>query len=226
MVENMKKFILLSLLATLCMAKNPDLYAVLGDVVYNNTAKIQRLKAIDEYSVLNSVIDDYLHDVEKTKEIGFKIDSDDKTLSKKEYLNNIRKLSKRNDFFIREVYKTYRKALADENSWVFHQMINSGLMNLHKHRDDIIEYYMTHSDVMETKGAIEQCFSENEKLKIEQKARMIKLGLSQNNARRSRIQRLRRNDKLKQEAIKKSLEDEVAHEKTKIRQEQVEKLSQ
>jgi hypothetical protein len=78
---------------------------------------------------------------------------------------------------------------------------------------------------MDTKGVIKQYLDEDEKLKAQQKMSKVKVGLTREQILNAKIKRLRENDKLRQEAIKKSLEAEVAHEKVKIREEQVKELS-
>ncbi len=225
MVLNMKKLFILFLLATLLLAKNPNVYAALGDVIYDNAIKIEKLKSIAEYSSSSNIIDRYISSVNKLKEEGFKIEAGDKTLDNRKYLNKLRELSKTNDFFVRQVYKTYKMALKNEDSWLLSQMINSGLMDTEKYKEEIVEYYMTHSDVMDTKGIIQKYLDEDEKLRAQQKLSKIKVGLSREEMLNAKIRRLRENDKLKQEAIKKSLEEEVAHEKVKIREEQIKELS-
>jgi len=221
----MKKIIILFSLAVSLMAKNPNVYAALGDVVYDNAPKIEKLKTIVEYTPSRNVVERYLDSVKKTKELGFKIESGNKSIDNKKYLNKLRELSKTNDFFIRQVYKTYKIALKNEDSWLLSQMINSGLMDTEKYKDEIVEYYMTHSDIMDTEGIIQKYLDEDKKLRAQQKLSKIKVGLSREEMLNAKIKRLRENDKLKQEAIKKSLEAEVAHEKVKIREEQVKELS-
>jgi uncharacterized membrane protein YheB (UPF0754 family) len=224
MVLIMNKFVILSLLATFLLAKNPNVYAALGDVIYDNAIKIEKIRTIVEDDISAAMIDKYLADVKKAKDDGFKIEAG-KIIDKKAYLNKLRELSKTNDFFVRYVYKRYKKALKEDDSWLFSQMVNSGLMDTKKYKDEIVEYYMTHSDVMDTKGIIKKYLDEYEQLKAQQKVSKVKVTLTKEEIQRARIERLRRNDKLKQEAIKKSLEEEVAQEKSKIREEQIKELS-
>lgn len=51
----MRKFFLYFLfLATLVFAQNPIAFAALGDVIYDNVDKIEKLKTIDEYKIYNT----------------------------------------------------------------------------------------------------------------------------------------------------------------------------
>jgi len=221
----MKNIILLFAFCAFLFAKNPNIYAVLGDVIYDNAVKIEKLKTVSEYVESLDMLNKYLEDVNKTKEMGFKVQSGDKSVNTKEYLNKLRELSKTNDFFVRQVYKTYKTALETEDSWLLTQMINSGLMDTDKYKDEIVKYYMTHSDVMDTEGVIQKYLDEDEKLRKQQEALREKSALSKEEMQRARIKRLRENDKLKQEAVQKSLEQEVSKEKTKIRENQLKELS-
>ena len=219
----MKKIIILFIFSILLFAKNPDVYAALGDVIYDNAPKIEKLKTITEYVSSPKEIDKYISDVEKTKKIGYKIESGDESIDKKSYLKSLRKLSKTNDYFVRHVYKVYKNALESEDSWLLSQMINSGLMDTKKYKKEIIEYYKTHSDIMDTSGVIQKYLDEDAKLRVKKNK---PVGLTKEQMLKAKIKRLREKDRLKQEAIQKSLEEQVAKEKVKIRQEQVEELSQ
>jgi len=225
MVLNMKLIIFLSVLVTFLMANNPAVYATLGDVIYDNAVKIEKLRTIDEYSPSSIMIDKYLLDVKKTKELGFKLESGDKTTDAKGYLIRLRQLSKINDLFVRRVYKLYKESLKNEDSWLLSKMINSGLMDTQKYKDEILDYYFKHSDMMDSTGIIDKFLQEKKKSKELKEVSKKKIGLSKEEIQKARIQRLRRNDRLKQEAMQKSLEAQVAHEKHQIRQEQLRELS-
>ncbi len=221
----MKLIIFLSVLVTFLMANNPAVYATLGDVIYDNAVKIEKLRTIDEYSPSSIMIDKYLLDVKKTKELGFKLESGDKTTDAKGYLIRLRQLSKINDLFVRRVYKLYKESLKNEDSWLLSKMINSGLMDTQKYKDEILDYYFKHSDMMDSTGIIDKFLQEKKKSKELKEVSKKKIGLSKEEIQKARIQRLRRNDRLKQEAMQKSLEAQVAHEKHQIRQEQLRELS-
>ena len=126
MVQNMKKIVILSLLATLLLAQAPQIYSALGDVIYGNVDKIKKLKNMYEYNSLNDKIEDYVVRVYAVKKTGLAIEAGDKTLDKTLYLEKLRRLSKTNDFFVREVYKSFRLSIAKEDSWFLSQIINSG----------------------------------------------------------------------------------------------------
>ncbi|MEA3330356.1 MAG: hypothetical protein U9Q29_01530 [Campylobacterota bacterium] len=221
----MKKIVILSLLATLLLAQNPNVYSVLGDVIYDNVGKIEKLKGMYEYNSMDDKIEEYIAKVRLTKKMGLAIEAGDKSLDKNLYLQKLRKLSKTNDFFVREIYKSFRLSIAKEDSWFLSQIINSGLLDTDKYKSDIIEYYMAHCDVMDSQGVIQVYLDEDTKLKaLEEKKRTSSKVVTKEMLQKAKIKRLRENDKLKQEAIKKSLEKEVADKKVKIREEQIKEL--
>jgi len=221
----MKKILFLSLLATVLLAKNPNVYSALGDVLYNNADKISNLSNLKSYSLKAYEIDKYLQDLNSTKEMGFKIEKKDKTQDPRLYLKKLRKLSKQNDAYTRSVYKTYKEAIKNENSSVVSDMINTGLLDTRSLRDEIMQYYYNHQDEMSSDGVVGEFLDEDAKLKEQQKAMRKYRGLTKEQLLQQKIRRLREQDKKKQEAIQKTLEEEVAKEKVKIRQEQVEELS-
>jgi len=221
----MKKLIILFFISIQLFATNPVVYSALGDVIYDNAVKIKKLRDVSQYSNPIGELDDYVLDVEKTKEIGFAIESGDKTIDKKVYLQKLRKLSKTNDFYVRKAYKLYRNAMSNEDNLLLLKMINSGLIDTQRYKETILEYYFKHIDMMSAEGVIQKYLNEDEKLRQQQK-RLLKRkkGLSKEQIQKAKIERLRRNDKLKQEAIQKSIEQEIANEKIKIRQEQLKEL--
>jgi len=220
----MKRLFILLFFSSLLFAETPAVYAPLGDVVYNNIEKIEKLKNIDGYAKSDK-IDEYVTMVNKAKEDGFAIELGKKNIGKKAYLNKLRKLAKTNDFYIREVYRTYKNAIIVEDSYLVSKMINSGLMDTDKFKDEIINYYFKHMDTMKTDGVVQRYLDEDAKLREKQKkSPKIRRGPTKEELQKAKIERLRKKDKLKQEAIKKSLEEEVIQEKLKIREEQLKEL--
>jgi hypothetical protein len=115
----MNKILIITFLVTLLNASYPKLYSALGDIIYDNVDKIEKLQNIKEYDVYKKEISDYVAEVQKTKEKGFEIISSDNKEDKKAYLTTLRKLSKQNDFFIRSVQSNYRKSIENEDSQLF-----------------------------------------------------------------------------------------------------------
>lgn len=214
----MKKLVLLSLLATLALAQNPRVYSALGDIIYDNISKIEKLKQTAEFSVLESKIDKYIEDVQNTKKDGFSIESNDKNINKGEYLSKLRELSKSNDFFVREVKNYFVESIKTQDNRLFIATVNSGLIDTKAHKQEIVNYYLKHSGDIDASGVIQGFLNENVAIKKRTKKR--KTHIEVNN-----IKRIRQRDKRLEEAVRKSLEDELIQKKKVIRADQERELS-
>ncbi|MFT5836252.1 MAG: DNA-binding transcriptional regulator YiaG [Sulfurimonas sp.] len=220
----MIKLLLLSLLSTLLIAQNPKVYSALGDVIYNNVQNIEKLKNINFFSEFEEKIDSYVKDVYKAKDIGYAIQSGNEKVDKKQYLQTIRELSKINDFFYRLIIKSYKFSIIDQNNLFFSKIINSGMIDTKKNKDEILEYYFAHSYDMNSSGVIQKYLDEDEKLKQKQTVSK-KQTLSKKQIQDAKIKRIREKDKAKQESIQKTLEDELIKKKRDIRKEQIDELT-
>lgn len=218
----MKIFLLLFLFVTFLQAKNPMIYASLGDVIYDKVSYIENLKHLNEYALMNEKIESYVQEVRELKEYGFRIENGDETASSKVYLEKLRELAKTNDYFIRSAKMSYENALDNENSALFSVMINSGLIDTESKKAEIKEYYYAHSDEMNTTGVVQTFLDEDARLLVKDKPKTK----TKKELEAEKIQRIREKDKEKKEAIKRSLEEEVSRKKAQILQEQVRELAQ
>ncbi len=217
----MKKLVLLSLLATLALAQNPRVYSALGDVIYDNVSKIEKLKQIAEFSILESKIDEYVEDVRNAKKDGFSIESKDKNINKGEYLGKLRELSKSNDFFVIEVKNYFVESIKTQDNRLFTAIINSGLIDTKAHKQEIVNYYLKHSSDLDASEVIQGFLDEDVAIKKRTKtSKEIKKHIEASN-----IKRIRQRDKRLEEAVKKSLEDELIQKKKVIRENQERELS-
>ncbi|MCK9492703.1 MAG: hypothetical protein M0Q24_11535 [Sulfurimonas sp.] len=216
----MIKTLLLLLLATLLCA-NPKIYSALGDVIYDNVQMIEELKKISEFREYESKIDEYVKRVYTAKEMGFSIEIGTQEIDKKEYLKTLRELSKINDMFFRQAQGMYTNSIEQKNTLLWSNIINSGLIDIQKYKDEILEFYFAHSEDIEEEGVIQKFLDEDEKLK-EKNTKKKNTLLIKKERQEDKIKRIREKDKLKQEAIQKTLEDELIKKKTEIRNKQVE----
>ena len=220
----MKKTIILFLFATLLMAENPKVYSALGDVIYDNVGKIEKLQTIDSYKMYDEKIEKYARDVAQVKIIGFSLDSGDKSVDKMSYLKNLRVLSKENDFFIRNSKAAFNTSIKEENSKLFSEIINTGLIDTDKYKDEIINYYMFHAEDINSSGVIQAYLDEDEALRKQRLANMKKYK-SKAQREAEKIKRIRDKDRQKQAEIEKSLQEEVDRKKIEIRANQKKELS-
>ena len=219
----MKKLLILFLFTTFLWGQNPQAYAALGDVIYDNAKGIKKLQSINSFSVLKPKIEKYLLDVSETKKYGFALDNNKDATTKKEYLNKLRELSKTNDFFVRSARSTYRSALQNNDSQLFSKLLNTGLIDIKSNLTQIKTYYEQHSDEINATQYVKNFFDEDEKLKQEA-LKSKKPHITKEQLEELRIKRIRENDRAKREALKKALDEEAIRKKIKIREEQKKEL--
>jgi len=219
-----KIFALLFVVISFLYAQNPKIYAALGDIIYNNVDKIDKLQIVPEFSAYQNDIQNYVKKVQETKKMGFAIENGDKTIDRKEYLNRLRKLSQKNDFFTRAVDVSFKTSLENQNSALFDNMINSGLLQTQKYKKDIIDYYFKHSDELNTTGLIQKYLDEDARLRAKQKAQK-KHYKTKRERELERIRRIRLKDKLEQEKLERELEEKLRKKKLEIREYQKKELS-
>jgi len=220
----MKITIILSFLATFLMAENPKVYSALGDVIYNNVDSISKLQSIESYKMYDAKINKYIIDVAASKSVGFSLDEGDKSVDKMAYLKNLRLLSKENDFYIRNSKSSFKTSIKDENSKMFSQIINTGLIDTNRYKDEIINYYMFHAEDINSSGVIQGYLDEDEALRKQRLANM-KRYKSKAQIQAEKIKRIREKDREKQAAVEKSLQEEVDRKKVEIRTNQKKELS-
>ena len=219
----MYKIFLFFLLSIALFAQNPKAFSALGDIIYNNADKIQKLESIEDYTVYKKKIKEYVAKVKKLKSDGFALDEGLYT-KKMQYLNQLRKLSQTNDFFVRLVKKKLDMSIEDENSKLFTQLINTGLIDEKKSKNKIIDYYFAHSNEVNATGLIQKYLDEDKKLRAKKE---YKKSLLERKKLREleKIRRIRKEDKLEQKKLEQKLNQEVQKKKLEIRKEQKKELS-
>ncbi|SFV53583.1 hypothetical protein MNB_SM-6-1266 [hydrothermal vent metagenome] len=218
-----KLFLCFFLLSTLLFAKNPIAYAALGDVLYNNADKIAKLKEIEEYKSYTAGINKYLQDLKETKIEGFAVKPNSSEVVKKAYLNKLRSLVKMNDFFVHSVYEFYNVAKEEQNSRLFSQIINTGLLNTDEHKQEILDYYFSHVKDMNTTGIIQSYLDEDAKI-LKKKKLQQKRYKSKKELEAQRIKEIRQRDKRDEERLEKKLQQELEYKKEQIRKYQQKEL--
>ncbi|MBN2815383.1 MAG: hypothetical protein JXQ67_01770 [Campylobacterales bacterium] len=219
----MYKIIIFTFFTTLLYAKNPNVYAVLGDVIYNNVDSIEKLQNIEAYKDYKLGIKNYVSLVHETKEQGFAIESGDDIESKGKYLSTLRELSKKNDFYIRKAQNSYKNAVENEDSTLFTTLVNSGLIDTEKNKEDILQYYFEHADDINTSGVIQSYLDEDAALKNKQAAQARYKSKKEREA--EKIKRIRQNDLEAQKRLEERLQEEVNRKKIEIRENQKKELT-
>jgi hypothetical protein len=173
---------------------------------------------------MSNDISEYVREVEHTKMDGFKLEKRDSHINKRAYLQSLRKLSKKNDFYVRSVKSNYNESMKKNEYKLFSQMINSGLIDTKKNKHEIIDYYYKHQDDINASGVIQNFLDEDAKLKAlkeaQRKKRKTKKMLEE-----EKIKRLREIDRREQEELEKRLQLELEEKKLKVREEQKRELA-
>jgi len=239
----MKRIAILSLFAAVLMAENldtnltkkdlnttekivvqksPDVYSALGNVIYGNIDSIIKLQELDAFKSFSEKINNYAKNVEKSKAIGFDIESGNKNVDEVVYLETLRTLSKENDYFGRSVRSAYRSSMEKENNKLFIETVNSGLLNTDKKREQIVEYYLKHSEDINASGVIQKYLDEDAKIKSKRKSYSYEKAKKLRDE--AKIRRIREEDKKKQAQLEKDLTQEVQQKKIEIRENQKKEL--
>lgn len=216
----MLKLFILSLFFTFLFAQNPTIYALLGDVIYDNAQEMKTLTDIPSFSNDKQKIVDYIQQCDKLKEQGFSIESGDTKYNKTDYLNDLRRLSKSNDQFVRLANSKFVQSMDNNDSQTFKTLVDLKIINksivkekvrdfISKHEAELesTQYYITYKEDLE-KEKLEQ-----ERLNKIREERLRKKKLSN-------IERIRKSDKERQESLKKELEKMVDDKKKEIYKEQ------
>ncbi len=202
--------------------KAPNVYSALGDVIYGNVDSIVKLKELDAFKSFSEKINNYSKNVEKSKTIGFNIEAGNKNVDEVTYLETLRTLSKENDYFVRSVNSAYKSSIKKQDSKLFLDTVNSGLLNTNKNREQIVEYYLKHSQDINASGVIQKYLDEDAKIKLKKKSYSYEKAKKLRDE--AKIRRIREDDKKKQAQLEKDLTQEVQQKKLEIRENQKKEL--
>ncbi len=224
----MYKLILTTLFSTVLSsalnANNPKPYAVLGDVIYDNAENIKSLKLLNAYKFYSEDIDIYTHKVSVTKKNGYKLEKSATSSQKREYLNKLRSLSKTNDYFLRSIKTKYDESMIKNNFSEFEEIINSGLIDVDAHKDEIINYYYKNKDDINSSGVIDTFLEEDARLRAIKEAQK-KHYKTKKQLQEEKIRRIRENDKAVQKKLEDDLQKDLSHKKLEIRKLQKKELA-
>jgi len=211
----MYKLILITLMTTFLCAHNPNPYAALGDVIYDNVSNIESLKLLDSYRLYADDIDKYVSEVDEAKIQGYELEKAATSKTKNEYLNRLRTLSKTNDYFLRSINNKYKESMKKNDYKLFLQIINSGLINTQKKKKEIINYYYTNKENIDSTGVIDTFLEEDAKLRLK-KDRQKKHYKTKKQLEAEKIKRIRENDKAAQKKLEEDLQKDVNTKKAEI----------
>ena len=202
--------------------KTPNVYSALGNIIYGNVDNIVKLQELDTFKSFSEKINNYSKDVEKLKAIGFDIESGNKNVDEATYLETLRTLSKENDYFVRSVNSAYKSSIEKQDSILFLDTVNSGLLDTDKNREQIVEYYLKHFQDINASGVIQKYLDEDAQLK--KKKKTYDYAKAKKLRDEAKVRRIREEDKKKQAELEKELTEEVQQKKIDIRENQKKEL--
>ncbi len=202
----MKKLALLlpSLLITLLFASNPPIFSTLGDRIYDNASKIEKLKKFKVYAPFKEKIERYLHDVNTTKQLGFSLENATHEKSARLYLKKLRELAKTNDFFVRSANAVCKKALITKDYELLMDILDTGLVDIKHNKAVLLKFYAANKDAFTPRGVLRKIVQEDASKKSVPSERDAKTKHEEEN-----IRNLREKDRIYQEKLQNKLEKDI-----------------
>ena len=220
----MYKFILILLFTISLNASNPKPYATLGDIIYNNAQKIEKLQFISSFQLEKNAINKYIKELKATRQYGFELEKKKANRNKNVYLNKLRKLSKTNDYYLRNAKTIYSKAMKEKDYKLFSEIVNSGLINLEENKKKIVNYYYKHTAYIKNEGIIKELVDEDIKRKAKRRA-LRRRYKTKKDLELEKIERIRKNDKLEKLKLEEELQKDLQKRKLEIRVNQEQELN-
>ena len=168
---------------------------------------------LKQFEGFKDKIDIYAAKVKSTKDFGYQVESGAKKKAKLDYLSQLREHKKVNDSFISSVKDAFQSSLGAKDDVLFIGIVNSGLINARANKKKIMSYYKAHSDKIDPAGIIQTFINEDKKKKRWRPKTKKELQAE-------KITRLRKNDKIDNEALEDKLSKELREKKIQIRAEQ------
>lgn len=232
----MKFILLLIIYAAAIFAKNPAVYASLGNELYDSVEIIEKLKTSIEFSDDKNKVDSYINEVKKNKNIGFAIEAGDKSIDKMIYLTKLRELSKiYSSFNVKnKIENSFKESIENKNSKLFIAVVNLGIIDTEIYKSEILAYYKQHADEIDPTGIIKKYLDEEKIARKEEESRELekknqmkdKKSTPKYDYKVDRIKQIREDDKKKEQRMEKLLNDDIRQKKEAILQTQKNELNQ
>ena len=221
----MKPFILFILFTLALFASNPTIFASLGDKIYDNITKIEKLKKFKEYKPFIQKIDEYVKEAKATKKLGFAIENGTHKDASRFYLKKLRELAKTNDFFVRSANAVFDQAYVTKDYDLLMDLLDTGLIDVERNKQRLLKLYEEDGEKFELRGVLKQLvdasnLKKKSKHSKEYYERLRKIREEE------KIRRLREKDKKRQEALQKRLDQELKRKKEEIEKEQIQELKE
>jgi len=212
----MKQFLLLLTFTLSLFAQNPNSFAALGDVIYNDIEKFEKLKQMPSMKEYQESIEEYIKAAERTKKMGFAIDAKEEGAQPKAYLKALRELSLKHDGIIVMSRKRFTEAMNDEDSETVNLMLTYGVIDPENYQTELIAYYEEFGEDHNL-SAVTPLYEQHLK-SIKKDDNVTRLTDEQREAleNEEHLKRVRARMKAKEEALQKSVNEEEEREKKKV----------
>lgn len=218
----MRPFILLIVAMVTLLASYPSVFSRLGDKLYNKHDAIETFAQLHISSLYKQRIKLYLVDLNKTMQMGFAIEKKDaNAIAPSEYLQKLRKLSKENDYIIRIAQRALQRSIDEENSTLFAEIIETGLIDLNKEYKSVFPYYESHKEDINS-TTLNSWMKEMIQSKSGAKPKAKKS--YDPYAESSKAKRLREKQRKKEEEMNAKINSEIKADKDALNQEQIKSL--
>lgn len=196
---------------------NPKPYCKIGDIIYSNQNHINNLQYFSRYKIFNTKIKSYVNEVEKTKQIGYKLGDNKKDALS--YLKRLRVLLKTNDFFLRTIENDFNEAIKKDDVALFTTTLQTHLVDTQTQKAKILSFFKKHKDEVPVLDSVTKLLEEE--ARIRQRNSIVK---TKKQIEQERLERIRKDDLKKQKEFEKHLSQELDRKKEKIRKEQEKEL--
>jgi len=218
----MKKYLFSLIFSVVLYAENPVSFSALGDVVYNDIAKFEQLKALASMRDYIPLIDRYIEAAEKSKTMGFAVDTKKPSVTAKAYLDELRTLSTEHDTIVSGARERFEEAIQDEDGETVSAMITIGIIDPQVYSTQLIQYYEEFSEEQNL-TVIEPLYRDYEHtLTVDQNR--SKSDNTEISSKEALLKRMRATEKARSEALERSVSEEREREKQKVMNEQKKEL--
>ena len=138
---SMKLYTFLLLLSFTLYAQNPQVFAQLGDQIYNDITPLQTLSQEPSLQKLAGPIHGFTTSALKIKEMGYKIDNKEEGSDAKAYLISLRELSVERDALSLAVKSIFEEAITKGDEERVTVILKSGLVEQEAYTEELVTFY-------------------------------------------------------------------------------------
>ncbi len=220
----MKKYLFLFFTTLLLFAENPNSFAALGDVIFDNVDTFEKLESLPVMAPYYKETSAYIREAKRVKKMGFALDAKEDGVVPKEYLAALRKLSAQHDKVIQLSRNTFKEAIENEDTTTVNYMVVNGIIDPENYRSELINFYEEFGEDNNLSGIelmyevyVEATTDDSNVTRESQAAREAR-------EKRENIKRFEATLKARDKALEESVAEEKTREKEKVLATQKEEL--